>query len=177
MKTKLLVLTLGLALTGAGLNRAAAFGTDDAAPRTTVTFFEPAKFSDASDSSNSASARDATLAELKDYLIRRAAVYLSDGQKLSITVTDVDLAGEFEPWRSTPLSDVRIVRDVYPPRIDLTFRLTDAAGQVVREGRRELRDLAFMAKLVIDPNDPLRHEKVLLDDWLSEEFRTVKKAG
>jgi hypothetical protein len=60
--------------------------------------------------------------------------------------------------------------------MDLEFRLLDADGKVVKEGRRDLRDLAFMMKLSILPNtDRLRHEKELLRDWLNEELRGLKK--
>ena len=176
MKTTLITLAVGLALAGAGVNRAFAFGTGDKAVRTTVTFSAPEKFTDVGDRFHADSEREATLAELRSYLILRAGSYLALGQKLTITVTDVDLAGDFEPWRGSQYDDVRIVRDIYPPRIDLTFRLTDADGKVVKEGKRELRDLAFMMKLSIDQNDPLRFEKNLLDDWLREEFRSLKKA-
>ena len=174
MKTPLFALICGLALAGGGLTRAMAYGPNDATARTTVMFFEPEKFTDASDQWNSDLGRPENLADLKTYLVRTASRYLAPGQKLSITITDVDLAGDFEPWRSSQLSDVRMVRDIYPPRIDLMFRLTDADGQIVKEGKRELRDPNFMMKLTMDRNDPLRHEKNLLDSWLGEEFRSTR---
>ena len=66
---------------------------------------------------------------------------------------------------------MRVVRDLYPPRLALAFQVTDAEGKVVTQGRRELRDLAFLFKLPLAfPDDPLRHEKALLDDWLEQEF-------
>jgi hypothetical protein len=68
------------------------------------------------------------------------------------------------------------VKDIYPPRISLVFRLTDAEGNVVKEGRRELRDLSFMMKITMAfRDDPVRHEKALLDDWLRDEFQRVRK--
>jgi len=176
MKTTRVLLTLTLALAGAGAMRA--FDPAKGVAQTEVTFFEPKNFTDVRDSAmdSSDSFRDATLAELKTYLVRQANRYLTPGQKLTITVTDVHLAGDFEPWRGPRWDDVRIVKDIYPPRIALSFQLTDADGQIVREGKRELTDLAFMMKMTMAfQDDPLRHEKALLDDWLSEEFRTLKK--
>jgi hypothetical protein len=120
--------------------------------------------------------RDSTLELLKEYLTTRGVRGLLPGQKLAITFTDVDLAGDFEPWRGGQWGDVRIVKDIYPPRISLAFRLTDADGAVVKEGKRDLRDMAFMMKLTMGfRDDPLRHEKALLDDWLSAEFHSAKK--
>ena len=66
--------------------------------------------------------------------------------------------------------DIRIVKDVYPPRMDLEFKLTAADGRVIKEGKRQLRDLAFMGKITNNPRDNLRFEKNLLDDWLKNDF-------
>ena len=79
------------------------------------------------------------------------------------------MAGEFEPWRP-PLRDARIVKDIYPPRIDLSFRLAADDGKVIKEGARELRDPAFLAGASRYPDDPLRYEKALVDRWLEQEL-------
>ena len=162
----LLGLAAGLSLRGAA---------DRPPERVEIVFLEPEKFTDVRDSyMGSDKGRDYTLAQIGDYIRARASALVPEGMKLAITVTDVDLAGDFEPWHGARFDDVRIVKDIYPPRIALAFRLTDASGQVVKQGQRELRDLAFMMKLSIDRNDPLRHEKALLDDWLREDFRRAK---
>ena len=175
MKSIRFPLLIGFALTAPGL----AHGFDLTKPfaRTDVVFFEPQNFTDVRDSSlgDSESARSATLGELRTYVTKQANRFLTPGQQLKITVTDVDLAGEFEPWRGAQWGDVRVVKDIYPPRATLSFQLIDADGQVIKQGDRQLRDLAFMMKLSINRDDPLRHEKALFDDWLSLEFRGLKK--
>ena len=45
------------------------------------------------------------------------------GLALEIQVTNIDLAGEFEPWRGPQFDRIRIMRDIYAPRFELTFRL------------------------------------------------------
>lgn len=168
-----LFLSLVLALAGAG--RLAAF--DNGGPRVIVTFFEPAHFTDVSEGfpAGSEPGRDDLLAELRSYLVRRALRHVAAGQKLTITITDVDLAGDFEPWRGPQWTDVRVVKDIYPPRIALTFLLTDARGNLLRSGRRELTDLAFLMKLPMGfRDDRLRHEKELINDWLAAEFPVAK---
>ncbi len=144
--------------------------------RVEVVFVDPAKFTDARDGyTGTDSGRDAILDQLREHMQTDAKRYIPDGDKLAISVTDVDLAGDFEPWRGPQWDDVRIVKDIYPPRIKLSFRLTDSAGKVIKEGSRDLRDLAFMMKITMSfRDDPLRHEKQLLDDWFSEEFRGLK---
>ncbi len=141
------------------------------APSIHIEYADPEKFSDVGDSysgSNKA-ARATYLEELRRHIQWRASHLLADGQNLTVTIIDVDMAGSFEPWRPL-MNDVRIVRDSYPPRIDLYFQLTDADGAVVKDGKRELRDMAFLMTTIMYHNDPLRHEKTLLDGWLEREF-------
>lgn len=136
-----------------------------------VTYADPAKFSDArSAPRESAPARKAWLDALSLHLADQAAPRLPEGQRLSVHITDVQRAGGFEPWRGPQAGDLRIVRDIYPPRIDLQFKLLSAEGRVLREGRRQLRDSAFLVHPGGSASDPLRHEKALIDDWLRTEF-------
>lgn len=141
-----------------------------------VLFSKPAaEYTDVRDSAMpSDKGAAANLDELKRYLEMRAPGLLPAGQKLSVTLTDVDMAGEYEPWQQPGVNDVRIVKDLYPPRIDLEFKVTDAAGAVVKEGKRQLRDLSFMMKLSLRRDDPHRYEKALLDDWLRKDLPPAK---
>jgi len=174
MKTTRLLLLSALAVVGVGAVRA--LDPVKGPSRVEVVFFEPEKFTDVKDSyMGSDKGRDSTLDMLKEYLTTRGVRGLLPGQKLAITFSDIDLAGDFEPWRGGQWGDVRIVKDIYPPRLVLAFRLTDADGSIVKEGKRDLRDLAFLMKLTMGfRDDPLRHEKALLDDWLSADFRSGK---
>jgi hypothetical protein len=173
MKTLRVSLLAALVLTGAG--RLAAF--DHTGPRVEVVYFEPAHFTDARDSypEGTDKGREAILTELKSDLVKRALPYVAPGQKLTITITDIDLAGDFEPWRGPQWGDVRIVKDIYPPAIELTFQLKDADGNIVKSGKRSLRDLAFQMRLMINKSDRLRYEKAMLGDWLSDEFGAAKR--
>jgi hypothetical protein len=143
--------------------------------RAEVIFSQPEKFTDVRDAySASDKGREANLNLIRDYIMTRANKYVPDGQKLTITFTDIDLAGDFEPWRGPEGMDIRVVKDIYPPRMDLEFKLTSTDGAVIKEGKRQLRDLAFMSKLSINTNDSLRFEKALIDDWLVSEFGRAK---
>jgi hypothetical protein len=174
MKTIRLFLTAlaGLAAAHAGFAAGPAASPDN---QTEVIFSHPEKFADVRNTyAENDKDRDAILAQLKDYLVQRSKDYIPAGQKLVITVTDVDMAGDFEPWRGPQMTDVRIVKDIYPPKVDLEFRLTGADGKVVKEGKRQLRDLAFMMKANTAATDNLRFEKALLDDWLRADFPRAK---
>jgi hypothetical protein len=113
---------------------------------------------------------DEWLGDLAKHLRYRAERILPQDAHLHVTFTNVQLAGTYEPWRGPRWDDVRIIKDQYPPRIDLKFTLTGANGAVVKEGERKLRDPAFMQRGILNETDPLRFEKRMLDDWLRTEF-------
>lgn len=151
---------------------------DPKAPsRTEVNFVDPDKFADAADDQRGSDfGRDANLQQLREHIQRRADLAIPADQRLTVTITDVDLAGEIEPWRTPQMSNVRLVKDIYPPRITLDFRLTDASGAVIKEGNRRLTDLTFLMNLHgPDRSDPRIYEKELLTTWIQSEFGRSKK--
>jgi len=146
-----------------------------ASARTEVVFEQPEKFTDVKDSDfGTDNGRDAILERLREYIIERSDKVLPTGQKLVITFTDIDLAGEYEPWRGPQFSDVRIVKSIYPPRLKFSYKITDAAGKTVKEGQEDLRDLAFEMRLTADRQDTLRYEKDMLRDWIGTVTRAPK---
>jgi hypothetical protein len=169
MKTKLpLLLVLGLGCASA----AVAARTDKPVANVDVTFVSPEKFTDVKDTyMESERGRDGLLDELKTHLVTQGARYLAPNQRLEIKVTEVDLAGDFEPWRGINFQDVRIVKDIYPPRAKLKFRLVGADGKVISEGKRELSELGFMMSSPSPTSDPLRYDKEMLSNWLRREFK------
>lgn len=110
------------------------------------------------------------LEKLKTYLQQQAAPMLAAGQHLSVRITDIDLAGSYEPWRAPAMTDVRIMRDIYPPRIELSFTLTGANGKTLRSGDRQLNGLGYLSGSAMGHPDhePLRYDKSLLDRWLRQ---------
>jgi hypothetical protein len=151
----------------------AAACTIAAAATATVEYVNPEKFTDAG-RSYSHGERESNLGQLKDHLIERAAKLLPADQKLTVTVTDVDLAGAYDKRQSIS-NEVRVVKEIYPPRIDLTFKLEGADGTVLKEGSRNLRDPQFMNGGLRYKGEALGYEKELIDDWLRREFPQPKK--
>jgi hypothetical protein len=178
MKTKFVVLAaMASAVCGS------VFAADSAAPssgdaRVEVTYVNPDEFTDFTDSIDRPDrGREGYSQSFKEYLEHEAARLIPEGSRLTISFTEIDMAGDFEPWRGPQFSDIRIVKDLYPPRLNFTYKLTDASGAVLREGEVKLRDVNFLmnAGSAIS-NDSLRHEKAIMDDWLRREFPKAKKA-
>ena len=136
---------------------------------TEVYLVSPEKFTDVGrDRLRTSSAED--LASLRDHLLEKADSVLPHGDHLKIWITDVDMAGDFEPWK-TPHQDIRIVRDIYPPKVTLRFQWSGADGTVKGEGDRVLTDHAFLMDGAVRATPTgMRFEEALLDRWLAREF-------
>ena len=109
------------------------------------------------------------LAQLKAYLIKQGQAVLEPGQSLHVNITDIRLAGAYEPWGGPRWDYVRIMRDSYSPRIDLDFKLVDQDGNVLREGKRVLRNVDYLHSDVgpaAAEGAPLYYDKALLRRWL-----------
>lgn len=138
-------------------------------PAVSVSFDHPEKFTETRETRALAPSQQDNryLETLKAYLQKKATPLLANGEQLQVVVTDVDRAGGFEPWHGPQWSNVRVVKDIYPPRINLHFRLLDAHGKVLREGTRALRDPGFLhSGSGSFRTDDLRYEKNLIDRWL-----------
>lgn len=159
-----------------GLAPTRAAAATDAASRVTVTYADPQNFSENREFGMQHRYTDTDyLAALRTHLSQRAARMLAPGERLEVTLTDIKLAGAYEPWRGPRMSYVRIMKDVYPPRIDLTFKLLGADGTVLRQGSRRLRNLGYLHSGLTTPGntDPLRYDKALLDQWLGRGARNL----
>jgi len=177
MKTKFSVVALLLVVICAPVFPADSATPAPTGPRVEVIYVNPEKFMDVKESyMGSERERDSILSLLKDYLVERAEKMIPEGHKLAITITDIDMAGDFEPQHGPQFNDVRIVKAIYPPRVDLSFKLTDASGAVVKEGQQKLRDLNFQMTSTAPAfnSDMLRYEKAMLDNWLRSEFPKAK---
>jgi len=142
-----------------------------AQPAVEVRFGDLTKFTDLRVSiSTTDRDRQGLALELAQHLSASAGPRLPQGSRLAVTILDVDMAGEYPPVAGSLAHDVRVIKDVWPPRIDLDFTLTRADGSVERQGRRELRDAGFLWSASPLDRDRLVHEKALIDRWLGREL-------
>lgn len=169
MKTKIILfVALGLVATGV----LAAADSPKPVSRVEITFVQPEKFTDAKNEAyDSDRGREQILAAIKTFAEKTAGRYVLDGQHMEIRFTDIDLAGSFEPWLGIHYDEIRILKEIYPPRMTIEFRLTGADGKVISEGKRELQNLGYLMHTAMRSDDGLRYDKEMLGDWLRAEFR------
>ena len=73
--------------------------------------------------------------------------------------------------------DIRIMRDIYPPRISLQYTLKDAS-RIVSEGDARLSDTGYLHNIGLkSDSDPLRYEKRLIDDWVKRQLTAQATAA
>lgn len=140
-----------------------------------VNWVQPENFKDAYDSDNkSERSRKAVLANLEEYLKTRTARRLPEGYTLVLNVSQLDLEGEFEPMRGAMASDVRIVKDIYPARIELSYILQDPTGETVSSGEEKLSSFGDFPPLDSDMTR-FAYTKDLFDSFVKKLVREVKK--
>lgn len=137
-----------------------------------LTWADPAKFTDivasnGTDKSYRNSVEKALAAEFT-----AQADKLPVGQKMSIHVTNVDLAGEVDPIPSRAGYRVRVLKDVYYPQISLDYRITDAAGTVVKEQQGAvLKDAGFLASASnAASRQDFYYERHMIKEWFGKEI-------
>ena len=118
--------------------------------------------------------RERVLKHLEEHLLAKSEDLPSE-QLLEISVTDLDLAGQVWPSSFVGFggsgSDVRLIKDVDIPRMDLSYTLKDNNGNVLKAETVKLKDMGFLQSgLLRYRNDYLRYEKKMLDDWFKQTF-------
>lgn len=96
---------------------------------------------------------------------------LPEGHTLNINVTDVDLAGDVN---AGGIDRIRIVRDLYFPRLKFSYDLYDSHGEKIKAGGTNLKDMGFLVGSNLHyRNKPLSYEKHMLDKWFNSTFGTL----
>jgi hypothetical protein len=143
-----------------------------------VSWTDPAQFSDIRYSRNRWEAkRGDWVRQLAEHVRKSASGRLPPGERLDIVITDIRRAGDYEPWHGASAQDIRFMREIYPPRITLSFKHYDANGRIVAEGERKLVDSMYLSSTSITDSDPLRYEKRMLDDWLRRDLKSDRKSA
>jgi hypothetical protein len=138
-----------------------------------VNFRSPESYTDAAlDRHAKPTSQSAVLQVLAHEIERLATPRLPQGSRLTVDVTDVDLAGRQSPALGFEYDHIRVYYDYTAPRIKLSYvlsaadgRQTMAADDVVVQGRGYLDG----PSAGLD-SSPLRYEKALIKNWVRETF-------
>ena len=140
-----------------------------------ITWQDPEKFDDVrSPSASRVKFRERIFKELDKYF-NELAEDLPNGQKLVMNVTNVDLAGNVLPASFAGLgrsmSEVRVVKSIYIPRMSFSYQLLSSDGGVLQEEEVKLKDMSFLnSHNRFFSSDTLRYEKNMIAEWFEDEF-------
>ncbi|MGS0690080.1 DUF3016 domain-containing protein [Shewanella sp. 30m-9] len=111
-----------------------------------------------------------TFEQLTKSLNKEAVKVLKPEQKLEMVVTDLDLAGDVRPTFGATTHDLRVVKNIYPPRITFSYKILQD-DKVIMAGDEKLTDMNFMYSVNARNDKPYRYENTMLASWLK---KTVK---
>jgi hypothetical protein len=137
-----------------------------------IEWIEPENFRDASYDDNrfSERSRSIVLKDLERWLGKRAQSHFKEKAHLRLEVTELDLAGDFEPWRGSEYMDIRIIRRIYPAYIAFSYKLTSTDGSLLAEGEEKLRHDLFTRPFNSNFEN-YAYVKEVVDDWMSRLAR------
>lgn len=102
--------------------------------------------------------------------LSKSAKALPAGQTLEVTFTDIDLAGEVDPVEVPGGYQLRLLKDVYFPRLQFDYRVLDASGVVVSEQKGvELKDMSYLSgPRGSTTSTSFYYETRMLRDWFKK---------
>lgn len=98
---------------------------------------------------------------------------LPDGTLLEVTVTDLDLAGEVSLRHHFAWRDIRVLKDIYFPRMSFHYILRDRDQRVLQSGSEDLKDLGFLSSWGRFGMTRFSFEERMLRNW----FRKMQRDG
>jgi hypothetical protein len=165
---KLLFVTLSLGLLSLGLS----MSTDVHAGDAKVTWGDMDKFSDVD--SRREMKQDFHERVQKEFgmVFSNLAKKLPTGYQLEVDVTDLDLAGEVRGQSIGFGLDIRVLREIYWPKMSFSYVLKDEKGAVVGSGKEELRDMNYLHNIRMPTgNTSFEYEEKMLQDWFRHQQR------
>lgn len=129
-----------------------------------VQWLKPDNYADAG---RSGVDRERVMKNLGDHL-QKLGKQLPDGQVLKLTVTDLNLAGEIEPFR---WHDLRVLRGRADwPQMSLRYTLS-ADGRTLKSGEAQLQDMGYNLSSPANlRQEDLGYEKRMVNDWFKATF-------
>jgi len=114
--------------------------------------------------------RERIFKNFEQHFAQLAATLPAD-QTLKIDVTDVDLAGD---TNAAGIDRIRIIKHFYSPRMNFSYQLLDATGEVIQADDVVVKDMNFMSGSGLRyRNQSLGYEKKMLDEWFEETFNAL----
>lgn len=92
--------------------------------------------------------------------------FKESGMTIDITFSDIDLAGETR----FNTQEIRILKDVYIPRMSFEYVIKDAAGNVKLADKVDIKDMGYLSKRLVgrEANDSIGYDTRMLIEYFEE---------
>ncbi|MCL1038445.1 DUF3016 domain-containing protein [Shewanella submarina] len=133
-----------------------------------ITWQNPDKYSDIESTAERQSRfEQRAFDSMTENLAKLARKVLTHGEQMQMTVTNVDLAGDVRPTFGASASDIRVLKDIYPPKITFSYQITKGQ-QVIMSGEEELRDLNYLGGIQPRRQESFMYENQMLKHWFNK---------
>ncbi|KGJ87876.1 DUF3016 domain-containing protein [Thalassotalea sp. ND16A] len=103
------------------------------------------------------------------------AAKLPEGQTLKVSVTNLDLAGDVRYMVGPNNATIRIVDDLYFPKMKFDYQLFAADNSVISSNKVDIKDMGFNHGIRrSSSSNAFHYEKNMIDDWFYDTFPTAK---
>jgi hypothetical protein len=135
-----------------------------------VSWQAPEKFTDIRPASESKKRFQEKVMTAFDKMWADFATDLPEGYQIEIVMTDVDLAGDVNPMYRANHVDIRVIKDIYMPRVKLNYVLTGPQQQeIARATDVKIQDMGFMNSSAIGAlNREFHYEHEMLKKWFKK---------
>lgn len=138
-----------------------------------VTWQEPDQYTDIREGHELRDAFREKLFSDFELIFADLAKQLPEGTLLEVTVTDLDLAGEVSLMHRFAWRDIRVLKDIYFPRMSISYTLKDRDQRLLLSGRDDLKDLGFLSSWRRFGLTRFGFEERMLRSW----FRKMQQSG
>lgn len=140
-----------------------------------VNWLEPDKYTDIRPSNESRDSFKERVFKEFNAMFLALAKKLPDGYQMEVTVTDLDLAGDVNGMYSQFGRDIRVVKELYWPRMTFFYVLKNEKNEVVGSEKEDLKDMNFMSTIGIHSNrGSFEIEEKMLNDWFKVQQKMKK---
>lgn len=108
-----------------------------------------------------------------DQIFADLAKNLPEGYSWTVVVTDIDLAGDVNHMMTQTGQQIRVIKDIFIPRINFSHTLLDQNKVVVLEEKDlKLKEMGFMNRSNVGrAGEPLEHERGMLERWFKDKIK------
>ncbi len=142
-----------------------------------VTWQNPDKYTDIKPSNGTDKSYRKSVDKALGGEFKKLAEKLPSGQKLTVNVTNLDLAGEVDPIPSRGGYQLRVLKDSYYPQMVFEYKITDATGKSVQESKTvDIKDMGFMSGSVnAASSQDFYYERRMIREWFNKDVMTKDK--